>query len=164
MQLKTILNQVQKFKSFVYKSVRWVGDPAAPELDAEVAERANGKPICSGCGRQRPGYDRLAARRFEFVPLWGIKVFLVYAPPQVEYPTCGVRVEQIPWAIGKRPLTKAYGWFLATWAKRFFWKETAEVFRTSWESAFRSVEMAVGWGRTHQDLGGVQAIGIDEIA
>ncbi len=58
MQLKTILNRVQKFKSFVYKSVRWVGNEAAPELEVEVAERANGKPVCSGCGHHRPGYDR----------------------------------------------------------------------------------------------------------
>ena len=66
--------------------------------------------------------------------------------------------------MGKRPLTKAYGWFLAEWARRLSWKETAEAFRTSWESVFRSVEMAVEWGRRHQDLSGVKAIGIDEIA
>ncbi|WP_419598520.1 hypothetical protein [Thiolapillus sp.] len=124
------------------KSVRWVGNEAAPELEVEVAERANGKPVCSGCGHHRPGYDRLAKRRFEFVPLWGIKVFLVYAPCRVECPSCGIRVEQMPWAMGKRPLTRAYGWFLASWARRLSWKETAEVFRTSWESVFRSVEMA----------------------
>ncbi|WP_419622017.1 hypothetical protein, partial [Thiolapillus sp.] len=35
--------------------------------------------------------DRLAKRRFEFVPLWGIKVFLVYAPRRVECPSCGIR-------------------------------------------------------------------------
>ena len=164
MQLKTILNRVQKFKSFVYKSMRWVGTDAAPELEVEVAERANGQPICSACGRRSPGYDRLPKRRFEFLPLWGIKVFLVYAPRRVACSRCGIRVEQMPWALGKRPLTKAYGWFLASWARRLSWKETASVFRTSWESVFRSVEMAVEWGRAHQDLGGVQAIGIDEIA
>jgi transposase len=164
MQLKTILNRVQKFKSFVYTSVRWVGSAAAPELEVEVAERANGKPLCSGCGRRCPGYDRLPKRRFEFVPLWGIKVFLVYAPRRVECSGCGVHVEQMPWAMGKRPLTQAYGWFLSSWAKRLSWKETAEIFRTSWESVFRSVEMAVEWGRAHQDLSGVQSIGIDEIA
>jgi transposase len=164
MQLKTILNRVQKFKSFVYTSVRWVGSAAAPELEVEVAERANGKPLCSGCGRGCPGYDRLPKRRFEFVPLWGIKVFLVYAPRRVECSGCGVHVEQMPWAMGKRPLTQAYGWFLSSWAKRLSWKETAEIFRTSWESVFRSVEMAVEWGRAHQDLSGVQSIGIDEIA
>ena len=164
MQVKTILNRVQKFKSFVYKSVHWSGSEAEPAVEVEVVERANSRPVCSGCGRHGPGYDRQPKRRFEFVPLWGIKVYLVYAPRRVECPSCGVRVEQMPWAMGKRPLTKAYGWFLAEWARRLSWKETAEAFRTSWESVFRSVEMAVEWGRRHQDLSGVKAIGIDEIA
>jgi transposase len=44
------------------------------------------------------------------------------------------------------------------------WKEVAEVFHTSWEKVFRSVEMAVEWGRAHQNLSGVRAIGIDEVA
>ena len=160
MQLKTILNRVQKFKSFVYTKVRW----ADSELEIEVAERANARPHCSGCGRPRPGYDRLPARRFEFVPLWGIKVFLLYAPRRVDCLDCGVRVEYMPWASGKSHMTQAYAWFLARWARRLCWKEVAVVFRTSWDSVFRSVEMAVDWGRAHQDLSGIQAIGIDEIA
>jgi len=40
----------------------------------------------------------------------------------------------------------------------------SEVFHTSWKQVFRSVEMAVAWGRTHQELSGIEAIGIDEIA
>lgn len=164
MQLKTILNRVQKFKSFVYTKVRWVGSAVAPELEVDVVERANGRALCSGCSCPRPGYDRLPVRRFEFVPLWGIKVFLVYAPRRVACPDCGVRVEQLPWATGKHRLTEAYAWFLARWARRLSWKEVAEVFRTSWDSVFRSVEMAVEWGRANQDLSGIQAIGIDEIA
>jgi transposase len=70
----------------------------------------------------------------------------------------------MPWASGKSPLTQAYAWFLARWARRLSWKEVAQVFCTSWDSVFRSVEMAVEWGRAHQDLGGVRAIGIDEVA
>jgi transposase len=164
MQLKTILNRVQKFKSFVYARVRWAGCDEEPALEVEVAERANGQARCSSCGRRRPGYDRLPTRRFEFVPLWGIKVFLIYAPRRVMCPLCGVRVEHLPWASGKHRLTQAYAWFLARWARRLSWKEVGEVFRTSWDSVFRSVEMAVEWGRAHQDLSGIQAIGIDEIA
>jgi hypothetical protein len=39
----------------------------------------NGRPICSGCCRpERPDYDRLLERRFEFVPPWGIAVVSVY--------------------------------------------------------------------------------------
>jgi len=164
MQLKTILNRVQKFKSFVYAKVRLVGSAETPELEVEVRERANGRARCSGCGCPRPGYDRLPARRFEFVPLWGIQVFLVYAPRRVDCAGCGVRVEHLPWASGKNRLTQAYAWFLARSARRLSWKEVAQVFRASWESVFRSVEMAVESRRAHQDLSGVQAIGIDEIA
>ncbi len=164
MQLKTILNRVQKFKSFVYSTARWAGDESRPVLEVEVVERANGRARCSVCGRRRPGYDRLAARRFEFVPLWGIPVFLVYAPRRVSCSDCGIRVEHLPWASGKHRLTQAYAWFLARWAKRLSWKEVAEVFQTSWDSVFRSVEMAVEWGQAHRDLNGIRSIGIDEIA
>ena len=37
-------------------------------------------------------------------------------------------------------------------------------FHSSWECVSRSVEMAVEWGRAHQDLSDIQSIGIDEIA
>ncbi len=66
MQLKTILNCVQKFKSFVYGAVRWVEGAPSPTLEVELHPRANGRPVCSGCGQSGPGYDRLPARRFEF--------------------------------------------------------------------------------------------------
>ena len=78
--------------------------------------------------------------------------------------TCGQPAEQMPWASGKHRLAQAYAWFLARWPKRLSWKEVAEVFRSSWDSVFRSVEMAVEWGRAHQDLSGIEVIGIDEIS
>ena len=164
MQLKTILNRVQKFKSFVYTAVRWVEDSGEPALEVEIEPRMNSRALCSICERPRPGYDKLPARRFEFVPLWGMKVFFVYSPRRVDCRDCGVRVERVPWATGKHRLTDAYAWFLARWARRLSWKEVAEVFASSWDSVFRSVEMAVEWGRAHADYSGVQAIGIDEIA
>jgi transposase len=163
MQLKTILNRVQKFKSFVYGAIRWVDSAQGPAIEAELHPRSNGRPICSGCGCPRPGYDTLPRRRFEFIPMWGIKVFFLYAPRRVECPRCGIVVERMPWASGKHRLTKAYAWFLAGWARRLSWKEVAEAFRTSWDHVFSSVEMAVAWGREHRDLSGIKAIGIDEI-
>ena len=95
MQLKTILNRVERHKSFVYGDGRWLeGERLAIEVPIEP--RANGRPICSGCGKPRPGYDRQPARRFEFVPLWQVQVFFIYALRRVDCPRCGVKVERFP--------------------------------------------------------------------
>jgi len=164
MQLKTILNRVQKFKSFVYTDVRWGAAAGSREvLLVEVVPRRNSRAICSGCHRPGPGYDTLGVREFEFVPLWGIAVFFVYVMRRVECPRCGVKVEAVPWAEGKQTLTLAYMQFLGAWARRLSWQEVATVFRTSWEKVFRSVEWLVAWGLAHRDLAGVTAIGVDEI-
>ena len=53
-----------------------------------------------------------------------------------------VIVEEVPWGDGKRTRTKAYILFLARWARRLSWKETADDFRTSWEKVFDAVESA----------------------
>jgi transposase len=163
MQLKTILNQVEYFKSFVYGKARWVDDASRPTIEVEIHPRKNGRPICSGCDQVRPGYDRLPVRRFEFVPLWGIAIYFVYAMRRVECPQCGVKAEKVPWCDGKNQLTTTYRWFLAKWAKRLSWQEVACAFRTTWENVFRSVKHAVSWGLVHRQLDGIRAIGVDEI-
>jgi len=53
--------------------------------------------------------------------------------------------------------------FLARWARRMSWREVARTFHTSWEAVYRSVEWFVEWGFAHRDLGGITAIGVDEI-
>jgi transposase len=52
--------------------------------------------------------------------------------------------------------------FLASWARRLSWKETAEAFRTSWEKVFDAVEHVVTFGLEHRGLGQIDAIGVDE--
>jgi transposase len=75
----------------------------------------------------------------------------------------GIVVEHIPWSDGKRPLTTAMMGFLARWARRLSWRETATIFQTSWESVYRSVEWFVEWGLAHRQLCGVESMGVDEI-
>lgn len=163
MQLKILLNSVEKHKGFVYKSIDWGSFGGRRCIDVEVRPRAGSKAICSGCGERHAGYDRLPERRFWYVPLWGIAVFFLYAMRRVNCPNCGIVVEHVPWGDGKRRLTNSYAWFLARWARRLSWVETARAFRTSWYIVFISVEMAVNWGRKHIDLSKVRSIGIDEI-
>lgn len=164
MRIQTILNRVEKFKSFVYGQCRLEERDAGPALVVQVLPRKNGRPSCSGCGRPGPAYDRLDERQFEFVPPWGIVVYLAYRMRRVDCRRCGVTVEMVPWCDGKNQLTTTYRWFLATWARRLSWSEVASIFRTSWDSVFRAVGQAVEWGLAHRDLSGVTALGIDEVA
>ena len=161
--VKMLLNRVQHFTGFVYRRVRLAGSAHAPEIEVQVEEHAQSHPRCSRCRRHCPGYDRLAERRWLFVPLWNLAVYFLYAPRRVQCPTDGIVVEYLPWSDGKRPLTTAMLGFLARWARRLSWQETARVFHTSWEAVYRSVEWFVECGLVLRDLRGIQAIGIDEI-
>jgi transposase len=164
MRIQTILNQVEKFKSFVYGEASWEIRDDGLVLVVEVKSRKNGRAFCSGCGRPGPVYDRLESRRFEFVPLWGILVFFAYGMRRVHCKRCGVIVEMVPWGDGKNQLTTTYRWYLASWAKRLSWSEVGSIFRTSWDSVCRAVEHAVEWGLAHRDLSTLEALGVDEIA
>lgn len=165
MLLKTILNRVYKFPSHVYQAVRLVGEGDQTRLEVDIVARANGKILCSCCRRPAPHYDTASKpRRFDFIPLWNIPVVLLYCMRRVQCRRCGVHVEAVPWAEGKQRTTRAFSWFLATWAKRLSWKQTAQAFHASWDTVARSVRRAVDWGLAHRLVLGVQALGIDEIA
>jgi transposase len=147
----------------VYAACRLELHKAGLLLVAVIRPRKNGKVLCSGCGKPRRLYDQLEKRRFEFVPLWNIPVQLEYRMRRVNCPGCGVKVEKVPWADGKSHTTKAFQLFLARWARKLSWKETAESFCTSWDTVFRSVKAVVAYGLAHRSLEHVTAIGVDEI-
>ena len=164
MQLKTILNRVTNYKSFVFGKIEIVESISGKLIEVEVQPRKNGQRICSGCSKVRPGYDTMpSARRFDFVPMWGMAVIFIYCMRRVNCPDCGVRVEEVPWADGKSPVTHELKWFLAKWAKLMSWKEVATAFRVSWDCVFESVKQAVSWGLSHRNMDGIESIGIDEV-
>jgi len=161
MELLTILNQCHHHRGFVYQHARFGADKKSIEVD--VRARVGSAAVCSGCHRPAPGYDHLPERRFEFIPLWGFLVFLLYGMRRVDCRDCGVVVEEVPWSDGKHQLTRAYMLFLARWARKVSWKETAESFHTSWDKVCDAVESVVTWGLEHRTLASIRAIGVDEI-
>lgn len=163
MRIQTLLNHCHPLKSFVYTSCRMELCKASLVLVAKIRPRKNGKVLCSGCGNARPLYDRRDERRFDFVPLWNIPVYLEYRMRRVDCPECGVKVEKVPWSDGKSHTTKAYQLFLARWARKLSWKDTAESFGTSWDTVFRSVKAIVAYGMARRNLEGIEAIGVDEV-
>ena len=156
-----MLNHFQHYPGFVYEKARLCRETQTIEIF--VRSRRGSRPVCSGCDRPGTAYDHLSLRRFEFVPLWGCMVVMLYHMRRVDCRTCGVRVEAVPWGVGKHQLTKAYMLFLAHWARKLSWQETARSFRSTWEKVCQSVEYVVQWGLEHRQLGPITAIGVDEI-
>jgi len=162
-EVKTLLNRTQPIPGFFYADVRLVESPGAPEIWVEIHSHTQRRGLCPICGKPAPTYDHLAQRSWRHVDLWRITTYLFYAPRRVDCQEHGVHVESIPWSEGKRPWTRSMMVFLARWARRLSWKETAEAFNVSWEAVYRSVEWIVAWGLEHRVLSGISAIGVDEL-
>ena len=164
LEVKTILNRIQRFSGFIYRDVRlrcrtlW-----RLRIEVSIEPHRKVRAKCGRCLRSASTYDHLPERSWLHVPLWGIKTYFLYAPRRVQCPEHGVVVEHLPWSEGKRPVTLTMMCFLSRWARRLSWRETARVFQTSWECVYRSVEWFVQWGLEHRKLGGVRSIGVDEI-
>src|ERR1700741_933333 len=100
MELITILNLCHRFRAFVYQHGHFSADKKS--IEVAVRPRKGSAAVCSRCHLPAPGYDQLAERRFEFIPLWGFLVFLLYTMRRVECRRCGVvAVEEVPWGDGK---------------------------------------------------------------
>jgi hypothetical protein len=76
MQLKSILNRVEKIPGFVFKECRW--DGAGEGIEVLVVPRKNSRARCSQYGRAAALYDRQCERTFDYVPLWQIPAVLLY--------------------------------------------------------------------------------------
>ncbi len=158
------MNTIQHFPGFVYQDIRLCRhrDGQPREIRISVAAHGGRGAKCSRCLKPAPCYDRLEQRSWLFIPLWGIVTWFLYAARRVNCPEHGVVIEYVPCSEGKRPVTLAMMCFLARWARRLSWRETARTFGTSWECVYRSVEWFVEWGLGHRVLAGIKAIGVDE--
>ena len=83
----------------------------------------SGAPSQSDSGRPHEGHLLRGAARSvrDMTPLNSGPLssshcgYILYSMRRVECPTCGIRVESVPWASGKRPITNAYTCLLAAW-------------------------------------------------
>lgn len=161
--LKSILNDVQPIKGFVYETVRY--SAVIPDaIEVAVVPRESSKARCSGCGRACPTYDHAQRPRVWIMPpLFKFAMALIYTMRRVDCPVCGVVVEKVPWATGKHGLCDGFRLFLAHWARKLSWEEVALSFKVSWTDVYASVQWVVDYGLKHRVLEEIQAIGIDEI-
>ncbi len=94
------------FRAFVYQHAQFSADKKS--IEVAVRPRNGSAAVWSRCHLPATGYDQLAERRFEFIPLWGFFVFLLYTMRRVNCRRCGIMaVEEVPWGGDKCTLTKA---------------------------------------------------------
>jgi hypothetical protein len=67
MELIRILNRCHRFRGFVYQPAHFTADKKS--IEVAVRPRKGSTAVCSRCHLPAPGYDQLAERRFEFIPL-----------------------------------------------------------------------------------------------
>ena len=96
MLIKTLLNKVERFKSFVYGAVSVMLVDGVEALVIDINPRSNSRPLCPECGKRRTVYDRQPQRLFEYLPVWSFKTYFRYAPRRVKCPEHGVKVEFLP--------------------------------------------------------------------
>jgi transposase len=134
------------------------------ELRIQLDAKKGRKLPCGVCGRRSLVKDRIRRRGWRHVSLWGIPVFLSYRPRRVRCFEHGIRVEQIPWSMGKKPISFPLITVLAFWTRLLPWDQVARLFNVSWNTVRSAVDAAVAYGREREDYRGVRFIGIDEIS
>ena len=82
MELIRILNRCHRFRGFVYQHAHFSADKKS--IEVAVRSRKGSTAVCSRCHLPAPGYNQLAERRFEFIPLWEFLVYLRYTMRRVD--------------------------------------------------------------------------------
>ncbi len=134
------------------------------ELEIHLDAKRGRKLPCAVCGRPCRAKDKIRERRWLHVSLWGIPVFLYYCPRRVRCPEHGIKVERIPWNMGKKPVSFPLITVLAFWSRMLAWDQVARLFHVSWNTVRSAVDAAVAYGRACEHYQGVRFIGIDEIS
>jgi len=111
-----------------------------------------------------PVKDKVRERCWRHGLSLGIAVFLFYRPRRVRCAEHGIKVEQIPWSMGKKPISFPLITILAFWTRMLPWDQVARLFGVSWNTVSSAVDAAVAYGREREDYRGVRFIGIDEIS
>ena len=161
MLIESIVKETLQVKDHRVETVRYEGSKLVVELTAKKRRRLP----CSICSTRSRVRDKLRQRAWRHVPLWGIPVELRYAPRRVTCPLCSkVRVEAIPWSVGKCRLTVGLIEVLGAWAKLLAWNVVAQLMGVHWNTVAAAVRRAVAWGLEHREWPGAIYIGVDELS
>ncbi len=82
MLVESILNRLQKHAGFRYTNASFEEEGKKVRILVQIEPHRRSRPSCRKCCREGPVYDRARrARRFDFVPLWGLPVVVEKRTP-----------------------------------------------------------------------------------
>lgn len=123
-----------------------------------------GKPRCGECGRKRSIYDRSPLRRWRHLALGRTVFWLEYAPRRVSCPTCGVRVEQVPWAAHLSRFTWDLEEMAAYLAQQMDKTAVCKLLGIDWRTVGTIVQRVVDDRLDPKRLEELYVIGVDELS
>lgn len=121
---------------------------------------------CSGCGRKCHSVHDRRRRSWRHLDLGGIRTDLRYELRRVRCPSCGVRVEAVPWAEAGSGFTLPFETHTAYLAQRSDRTTVTNLMRIAWRSVGAVVQRMVERHDAQRDdrLDGLRYIGIDELS
>jgi transposase len=122
------------------------------------------RPRCGQCGRIRPAYDRSPPRRWRHLALGRGVFWLQYAPRRVDCRTCGVRVEDVPWAAPLSRFTKDLEELVAYLAQQMDKTAVCKLVGIDWRSVSSIIERVVSERLDPKRLDELTVIGVDELS
>ena len=163
MRMETFIRKALGMKAH---TVVQVEEQADGGLVAHVDRLPGRRLACGECGSPaaKVATTRRPARRWQDLALRDAPLWLLYAPHRVWCPTCGIRVERIPWAEKWQRVTHALARAVATLARKLDWASVAAHFRLNWKTVASVVEAAVLWGLAHRRWVPLHQVGIDEVS
>ena len=119
---------------------------------------------CGECGQRAPRYDRRPVRGWLHISWGRTPVELVYEPWRVECARCGIRVEQVPWAVHRSHFTEDFEELAAYLSQITNRTEVHRMLGIAWATVGSIVERVVARRLDPERLAGLRRIGIDEFS
>ena len=141
-----------------------VGDGQPGTVSIELIRQADGPMVCSGCGRTCERYHDFEERRVRDLPILGAQTHLLLNRFRVSCPTCGPKLEELPWLAKYARVTRRLAESVARLCRHMSVKHAAEFFGLRWDAAKAIDKGFLEATLGEPDLSRVTQLAMDEFA
>jgi transposase len=137
---------------------------AASQVWIELIRRSDGPMICSGCGQACERYHDWDERWIRDLPIVDAETHLLVQRFRVACPTCGPKLEHLPWLAKYARVTGRLARSVARLCKVLAIKHVAEFYGLSWDAVKRIDKAWLEATLGEPDLSELDFLAMDEFA